>query len=103
MEEKSARSYRGSLLLKAALLGMALFLLGTLFVWQAKIAGKREELGQLKAQIAAQELKNQEVRAAVDALDTPEGLAAYAEKKARDELGYTKPGERIFVDAGGSD
>lgn len=103
MEQKKKQSYRGSLLLKAAMLGMALFLLGTLLVWQTKIAGKRDELGQLQAKIAAQELRNQEIRAAVDALDTPEGLAAYAEKKARDELGYTKPGERVFVDAGGSD
>ena len=103
MEEKNARSYRGSLLLKAALVGLALFLLGTLFVWQTKIAGKQEELGQLRTRIAAQELKNQELRKAVDALDTPEGLASYAERKARDDLGYAMPGERIFVDAGGSD
>ena len=100
MEEKNARSYRGSLLLKAALVGLALFLLGTLFVWQTKIAGKQEELGQLQTRIAAQELKNQELR---KALDTPEGLASYAERKARDDLGYAMPGERIFVDAGGSD
>ena len=28
-------------------------------------------------------------------------MAEYAERKARSELDYAKPGERVFVDVGG--
>lgn len=101
--EKKEKTILDSPLLKLALLGLAGFLLFTLVIWQTKISDKREELTQLRAQITAQETRNEELRKAVGDLDTPDGLREYAEKKAREDLGYAKPGERIFVDAGGSD
>lgn len=103
MAGKKSGTYMGSPLLRLALLGLACFLLFTLVIWQTKIVQKREELDQLRAKITAQETRNEEARKAVEALDTPEGLREYAERKAREDLGYAKPGERVFVDAGGSD
>lgn len=74
-----------------------------LMSWQVQIMDKRSELADLQAKIAAQNTKNEEIRNTVSSLENEDGLKNYAEKKAREDLDYAKPGERIFVDVGGSD
>ena len=46
------------------------------------------------------DVKNEELRGS---LEDEAGLRDYAERKARTELNYAMPGERVFVDAGAND
>ncbi len=103
MHEIKTEKYKGFLPLRLALFVVAAAALVTLVFWQIKIADKKEELASLQAQIAAQNLKNEEIRQAVGALEQEDGLREYAEKEARKDLDYAKPGERIFVDVGGGE
>lgn len=103
MNEKKTEKYRGFLPLKLALFVVAGAALVTLVFWQVKIVDKRTQLADLQAQIAAQNTKNDEIRDTVSSLENDDGLRQYAEKKAREDLDYAKPGERVFVDVGGSD
>lgn len=99
--EKTKKGFLGLLPLRIALFLLAGAALVTLIFWQARIAEKREELSNLETQLATQEARNKEAQDAVDALDTEEGLKQYAERKAREELDYARPEERVFVDVGG--
>lgn len=92
-------SLRLALLLLAGVLTVSMVL--CLLVWQVDIRDKQDRLADLNDQIAVQEMRNKEARDAVDALGTEEGMNGYAEQRARDDLDYAKPGERIIVDVGG--
>lgn len=96
MDEKAPkRKLRGSLLIKIAVLCLTAIALISLMQRQIQIAEKREQLEQLQAQLAMQEMKNSELSSA---LKDEEGLRQYAEKRAREELDYVKPNERVFID-----
>lgn len=103
MRDAKKEKSRGFLPLKLAMFAVAGAAMVTLMFWQVKIADKRSELAELQAKIVAQNTKNEEIRSTVSSLENDEGLKSYAEKKAREDLDYAKPGERIFVDVGGSD
>lgn len=103
MHEIKTEKYRGFLPLRVALFVVAGAALVLLLSWQMRIAEKRTELETLQTQIAAQDARNEEIRKSVDALANEEGLQEYAQKRAREDLDYAKPGERIFVDVGGGD
>lgn len=103
MEEKKTRRQSGSGLLRIALIALAVFFLASLFFWQRRIHEKKDELSTLQAQIVVQNTRNDEIRKSVEAMSGEKGRAEYAERKAREDLGYAKPGERIFVDVGGGD
>ena len=103
MQEKEKKGRGAFLLLKMALFVLAAVALVVLAVWQADISEKREKLDGLNTQIAAQETLNEQLRQEIAALDSEEGLAKYAERKAREELDYAKPDERVFVDVGGGE
>ena len=98
-ELKLVEKYKGSLLLRFAVIVLAVFVVVSLIA-QQQIAEKREDLQTLQAQLATQNVKNEELQ---ESLKDEEGLRDYAEKKAREELNYAKPGERVFVDAGAND
>ena len=98
-ELKLVEKYKGSLLLRFAVIVLAVFVVVSLIAQQRQIAEKREDLQTLQAQLATQNVKNEELQ---ESLKDEEGLRDYAEKKAREELNYAKPGERVFVDAGAS-
>lgn len=100
MRELKLEKYKGSLLLKFAVVALAVFVVVSLIAQQRQIADKREDLRALQTQLNTQNLKNEELQVS---LEDEEGLQEYAEKKARSELNYAKPGERVFVDAGAND
>ena len=80
------------------MLGLTLVVLLSVVDRQMQIADKREQLETLQTQLDAQNQKNQELRRA---LEEENGLADYAERRARLDLGYAKPGEKVFIDMGG--
>ena len=100
MQELKTEKYKGSFLLKFAVLCFAAFILVSLIGQQIQITDKREKLEALQAQLNTQTIKNEEIQ---NSLENSGGLQDYAEKKARRDLDYAKPGERVFVDVGGSD
>lgn len=96
MDEKAPkRKLRGSLLIKIAVICLTAIALVSLMQRQIQIAEKRQQLEQLQTQLAMQEMKNSELS---NALENEEGLRQYAEKRAREELDYVKPNERVFID-----
>jgi cell division protein FtsB len=96
--EQPKKKTRGSFLLTLAVLGLTLVVLLSVVDRQMQIADKREQLETLQTQLDAQNQKNQELRRA---LEEENGLADYAERRARLDLGYAKPGEKVFIDMGG--
>lgn len=100
MKEIKMDKYRGSFILKFAVLCFAVFIVYSLVTQQVKIHQKQEELTALKTQLKTQQLKNDEAQ---KALENAGNLADYAERSARRDFDYAKPEERIFVDVDGSD
>ncbi|MBE6928746.1 MAG: septum formation initiator family protein [Clostridia bacterium] len=62
-----------------------------------RIADKEVQKAALEAQINTQTLENQEIQENLEGEFTEEEIAEIA----RDKLGYSLPGERIFVDITG--
>ena len=98
MRELKIDKYKGSFLLKIAVLCFAVFILVSLIGQQLQISEKREQLQMLQEQLNTQNIRNEEIQ---NSLENGGDLAEYAERKARSELDYAKPGERVFVDVGG--
>lgn len=90
---------------KRILLHLAIFIFAVYMFWglvnqQIKISDKRRQLAQTKQQIQVQEIKNKDLE---NALKTGvDSSSDYIEQKARDELDYAKPGERVFVNIAGN-
>lgn len=87
----------GGLLLKLAIFCLTAVLVLSLVERQVQIAEKQEQLRALQTQLEQQNLENEELRAAMNDED---GLRRYAEKRAREDLGYVRPNERVFMDGG---
>ena len=98
MHELKIDKYKGSFLLKFAVLCFAVFILVSLVGQQFQIMDKRQQLEDLQQQLSTQNARNKEIQ---NSLENSGGMAEYAERKARSELDYAKPGERVFVDVGG--
>ncbi len=101
LDSEKRKSVFGFWPLKLAMFVLAGAALITLVLWQVRIADKRAELDALNQQIAVQQTRNEEIRREVDALDTQEGMRSYVERKAREDLDFARPDERVFVDVGG--
>ncbi len=98
MHELKIDKYKGSFLLKFAVLCFAVFILVSLVGQQFQIMEKRQELEDLQQQLSTQNARNEEIQ---NSLENSGGMDEYAERKARSELDYAKPGERVFIDMGG--
>ena len=98
MHELKIDKYKGSFLLKFAVLCFAVFILVSLVGQQFQIMDKRQQLEDLQQKLSTQNARNKEIQ---NSLENSGGMAEYAERKARSELDYAKPGERVFIDMGG--
>ena len=103
MHEIKTEKYRGFLPLRVALFLLAGAALVLLLSWQMRISEKRTELETLQTKIVDQNMRNDEIRRTLEALENDEGIQEYAQRRAREDLDYARPGERIFVDVGGGD
>ena len=100
MEEVKMKRYKGSLLLKVAVFCFACFMVTMLVGQQISISQKKDELQQLKNELKEQQVVNDELR--YDLNEENADNTDYAEKVARRELDYVKPGERVFYNVGGN-
>lgn len=101
MREVKTQKKKGSVLLVIAVICFAAFLLVMLISQFFQIGKKQAELNDLKEELRQQQLINEELRYDLQSEDT--GTDDYAEKVARRELDYVKPGERVFYNIGGND
>ena len=85
--------------LRLAVLVFAAYMLVALVNQQIQIQQKRQELQTIQQQIQIQEIKNEDLKHAFSTEADQE--SDYIERKAREELDYAKPGERVFVNIGG--
>ena len=60
-----------------------------------------QRLVELESEIKAYEIRNEQLQAQIDRLQSPE----YVERVAREELGLVRPGERLYIieEVSGSD
>jgi len=78
------------------ILAMGGYLVWSLIYNQVQISAKRQELQAVQVQLAAQRAENEELGRQLEESDQD-----IIEQVARDELGYAKPNERVFVDMSG--
>ena len=100
MHEVKTKKRKGSLLLKIAVFCFAFFMVSILVNQQIQISQKKEELAELEQALEEQQVVNDGLRYDLDSEDA--NSDEYAEKKARYELDYVKPGERVFYNVGGN-
>ncbi|HCR44356.1 MAG TPA: septum formation initiator [Ruminococcaceae bacterium] len=98
MREIKKQKVKKSFLLRFAIFVFAVYMVWGLVNQQIKINEKRRQLSEIKQQIQVQEIKNGEIKSAL----TSDGdNSEYIERKAREDLGYAKPGERVFINIAG--
>lgn len=95
--ETPKKKMPGGLLLKLAIFCLTAVVVLSLVERQVQISERQEQLQQLETQLEQQNLQNEELRAA---MNDEEGLRRYAEKRAREDLDYVRPNERVFMDGG---
>ena len=98
--KNGVKKYKGSFVLKLALVCLAAYFVFTLINQQIVISEKKSELDILQEQVKTQEMKNQDIQYTID--EELSGDKKYAEEYARSELDYAKQGERVFVNIGGN-
>ena len=89
---------RGNIFLKVVLTILAAYSIVVLVDMQMSQAQKKQELADIAAQVEQQRLLNKEMKRRL-ASDLDEG---YIERRARDELDYVAPDEKVFIDISGS-
>ena len=86
-----------SLVLRLGLAALAAYLVVGMVFNQVEIAAKRQQLEAVEQQLEAQQAQNDELSRILQS-GTDEEIV---ERVARDQLGYAKPNERVFVDMTG--
>ena len=89
------KKVKGSLLLRFAILCLAVYIMAALINQQMQINEKKSQLESLQDKIQVQEVENEDLRHTIDA-NEKDG-SEYAERVAREELDYAKTGERVFI------
>lgn len=91
------KKHRKSFLLKLAGVVFALYIISTLVYLSFQISQSNQQLDRLKTQVTDQEEQNAQTKRVLAQNDEQ-----FMESVARNDLGYAKPSERIFVDASGN-
>ena len=97
MAASNKKKNPGRLIVRLCLVMFAIYVVYNLVILQMQIIEKNKELQVLEEQIYSQNLVNQQLEESVSADLTDEEIAEIA----REKLGYSLPGERIFIDITG--
>ncbi len=97
MAISSKKKNPGKLLARLCLVLFAIYVVYNFVVLQIQIKEKNDELLRLEAEIYSQNIINQQLEENVNAELSDEEIAEIA----REKLGYSLPGERIFIDITG--
>lgn len=88
---------RKSFIFKIAVLAFAVYIAATLIYQAVQIRESNGRLLQDKTQLTVQQKQNEQIKRVLSENDNQ-----FMEDVARNELGYSKPNERIYVDASGN-
>ena len=91
------KKHRKSILLKLAVCAFAVYIAATLVFQAVEIKNSNNKLALIKTQLANQQKTNAKTKRLIT-----ENYEQFIESVARDDLGYAKPNERIYVDASGN-
>lgn len=95
-----AKKQRSSILLRIGIFAFSVYILAALVNQQVQIAQKSQQLDDLAKKIQVIEMQNDDIRHVL--ADSKNESDEYIEQYARRELGYAKPGERIFINIAGN-
>lgn len=96
-QTEKAKSGLSGLLLKAAVVLASVYLLVSFVTGQMQVAEKQKELDAVNLKLEQQTVQNAELQRLMESGDED----AYVERIAREQLGYARPDERVFVDISG--
>jgi cell division protein FtsB len=96
-ERETLKKQKKSFLLKLAVCAFAVYIATTLLCQTIRIRESSAQLALLKDQVSDAQKKNAQTQRLLN-----ESNDKLMESVARDDLGYAKPNERIFVDASGN-
>jgi cell division protein FtsB len=91
---------KNSILLKTAVFSFAVYIIFALVDQQIQITQKRQELATVNQKIATQQIKNEDIKHALN--NGVNENKDYIERVARENLNLAKPGERVFVNVAGN-
>jgi len=94
------KKQKSSIILRIAIFAFVVYIFVALVNQQVQISDKRQQLTAMKQQLQVQELKNDDIKHALQS-GTNES-SDYIERVARQELDFAKPGERVFVNISGN-
>lgn len=97
MHEIKLKKRRGSLLLRGAVICLALFFSFLITTQQIQISEKKKNLEKIRTEMQIQTAKNDKLKTS---LEKDDDFKEYAERAARDEYNYAKPNERIYINIG---
>lgn len=92
---KQKKKRHSSFLLKIAVLALMGSVVVALVNQQIQISQKRQELDDINQQIRVQDVENDQLRKILE--DESGQDSDYMERYARENLGYAKAGERVFI------
>lgn len=99
MKEVKIKKYKGSFILRFAVVSLCIYFICILFSQQIRISSMKSELENYDYQIAVQEITNEKIRESID--DSVNNQEEFSEEYARSEFDYANPDEKIFVNIGG--
>lgn len=88
---------RKSFIFKIAVLAFAVYIVATLIYQAVQIRQSNDRLALVKSQLSSQQKQNEQIKRMLSEKDSE-----FMESVARNEFGYSKPNERIYVDASGN-
>ena len=91
------KKHRNGFLLKFAMCAFAVYIAASLISLAVHIKSSGAQLSTLKIQVTDVQKKNAQTERLLS-----ENKNKYMETVAREDLGYAKPNERIYVDASGN-
>jgi len=91
------KSHSSKLIVRMCLLIFTVYAIYQIIALNGQITEKQQQLEALDEQVVKQQLINEQLQESVDSEITGEMMSDVA----RDKLGYSMPGERIFIDITG--
>lgn len=94
MKEIKVKKYKGSFVLRLALIFGFVFLIAVIINLQVQIVDKKSQLQEVNAEIAEQTIVNDEIKFSLEEYEN--GQDELIENEARVEYDFAKIGERVF-------
>ena len=93
MQRNKKRKSGGHIILRLAVLAFSVYAIVTLVGLQRQLAVNRQQLSQVKTQVAQQQEQNDAMQSLLNNGATKD----FIEQAARDKLGWAYPDEQIYV------